>query len=144
MAASNRETIDRFYKGLNDQDWDEVDRCCHEDVVWQMPQSGERVRGKAKNREMNENYPGLPTVAPRRITGSEDRWITTPSWTVLKVTGSGDQYTAECVVKYPDQSVWHSVDLLRFRDGKISEITAYFAPTLEPAAWRARWVERIP
>ena len=92
---------------------------------------------------MNMNYPGLPTVEPRRVTGSEDHWVTSPSWTVVRVSGSGDHFAAECVVRYPDQSVWHVVDVFRFRDGKIAEITAYFAPTLEPAEWRARWVEQI-
>lgn len=143
MAGSNRETIDRFYKALNARDWDQVERCVDPDFIWEMPQSRERVRGRANNRAMNENYPGLPSVTPRRITGSEDRWVTTPGWTVLKVTGTGDDYTAECVVTYPDKSVWHSVDIFRFRDGKIIGMTAYFAPTLQPADWRARWVERI-
>jgi ketosteroid isomerase-like protein len=143
MAVSDRTTIDLFYKALNARDWDAVERFVDPDYVWEMPQSAERVRGRASNREMNENYPGLPSITPRRVTGSEDRWVTTPSWTVLKVTGSGDEYTAECLVEYPDQSVWHSVDIIRFRNGKIAETTAYFAPTLEPAEWRARWVERI-
>ena len=143
MASSNRRTVELFYEALNARDWDAVERHIHPDYVWQMPQSGERVRGRAANREMNESYPGLPSIAPRRITGSEDRWVTTPSWTVLKVTGSGDDYTVENLVKYPDESVWHSVDIFQFRDGKIAAHTAYYAPTLEPAAWRARWVERI-
>jgi ketosteroid isomerase-like protein len=142
VASSNRGTIDLFYKALNSRDWDEVDRHVHPDYVWEMPQSGERVRGRAENRQMNENYPGLPSVAPRRVSGSEDRWVTTPSWTVLKVTGTGDDYTVESLVKYPDQSEWHSVDIIRFRAGKIAAMTAYFAPTLAPAEWRARWVDR--
>jgi ketosteroid isomerase-like protein len=143
MARSNRETVDLFYKALNVHDWDRIDGYVDSDLVWEMPQSGERVRGRAHNREMNENYPGLPTIETRRVTGSEDNWITTPSWTVLKVTGSADEFTAECLVKYPDNSVWHSVDVFHFRDGKIATMTAYFAPTIEPAAWRARWVERM-
>jgi SnoaL-like domain len=113
------------------------------DYVWEMPQSGERVRGIANNREMTENYPGLPDIETRRITGSEDKWVTTPSWTVLKITGSGDEYTTESRVSYPDGSVWHSIDLFRFRNGKIHHQAAYFAPALEPPEWRARWVERF-
>jgi len=35
------------------------------------------------------------------------------------------------------------VDFFHFRAGKILRQTAYFAPTLEPAEWRSRWVERI-
>ena len=144
MAPSNRDVIASFYQAINARDWDQFERCVHTDYVWDMPQSGERVRGRANNLEMNKSYPGLPSVATRRITGSEDRWVTTPNWTVLKVTGTGDDYIAECLVRYPDESVWHSVDVIRFRDGKIAATSAYFAPTLEPAEWRSRWVERIP
>ena len=77
------------------------------DYVWEMPQSGERVRGVTSNREMNDNYPaGLPDIQTHRVTGSEDRWVTTPSWTVLKITGTGDDYISEFRVSYPDGSVW--------------------------------------
>ncbi|HET7465114.1 MAG TPA: nuclear transport factor 2 family protein [Candidatus Dormibacteraeota bacterium] len=143
MAGSNRETVDKFYKAIQARDWDLVGPLVTSDIVWEMPQSGERVRGADKNREMNENYPGLPDATVKRVTGSEDRWVTTPSWTVLKVTGSGDEYVAETLVKYPDGSEWHAVDFFHFQDGKIARITAYFAPTLPPAEWRSRWVERM-
>jgi hypothetical protein len=78
-----------------------------------------------------------------RITGSQDKWVTTPSWTVLKITGSGDDYTAESLVKYPDGGVWHAVDFFRFREGRILHQIAYFAAPLEAPEWRARWVERF-
>ena len=87
------------------------------------------------------NYPGLPEVETHRITGSQDRWVTTPSFTLLKITGSGDDYTTESVANYPDGSVWHAVDIFRFREGKILRQVAYFAATLEPAEWRAQWVD---
>jgi hypothetical protein len=109
-----------------------------------MPQSGERVRGEQNNREMNENYPaGLPDIETHRITGSPDRWVTTPSWTVLRIAGTGDDYISESRVSYPDGSVWHAVDMFRFRNGKIRTQVAYFAPALEAPDWRARWVERF-
>ena len=55
----------------------------------------------------------------------------------------GDDYTAESTVTYPDGSVWKAVDMFHFRAGKIIQQTSYYAPTLEPAEWRARWVERF-
>lgn len=143
MPQTNREIVDAFYRALNARGWDTLEKLVDPDYVWEMPQSGERVQGLTANREMNENYPGLPTHELRRVTGSADKWVTTPSWTVLKVTGTGDDYTAEAKVTYPDGSVWHSVDILYFRAGRIFRQTSYFAPTLAPAEWRARWVERF-
>ena len=143
MARSNREVVDEFFAAINRQDWGAVEHLVDPEYVWEMPQSGERVRGVQNNREMNKNYPGLPKVETRRVTGSSDKWVTTPSWTVLKVTGTGDDFTAESRVTYPDGSVWHAVDIFRFRAGKIAHQSAYFAATLDPAEWRARWVERF-
>jgi len=140
---SNREIVDKFFQAFNAGEWDSLESWLDPEYVWEMPQSGGRVRGVKHNLEMMQNYPGPPEVQTRRVTGSEDRWITTPSYTVLKISGTGDDYTTESLVKYPDGNVWHAVDFFHFRAGKILRQTAYFAPTLEPAEWRSRWVERI-
>jgi ketosteroid isomerase-like protein len=141
--ASNRQIVEKFYQAVNAQDWALVERYLDPEYVWEMPQSGERVRGLANNRAMNENYPGVPKVETRRITGSHDKWVTTPSFTLLKITGTGDDYAAESLVNYPDGSIWHAVDFFHFRDSKIVRQTAYFAPTIEAPEWRAGWVERF-
>jgi ketosteroid isomerase-like protein len=141
--GSNREIVERFFEAVNAQDWGRVETWLDAEYVWEMPQSGERVRGLENNRAVNENHPGLPKVETRRITGSQDKWVTTPNFTVLKITGTGDDYTTESVAHYPDGSVWHAVDFFHFRAGKILRHTAYFAPTLEAPGWRAQWVERV-
>ena len=138
----NREVVEEFFQAINAGDWQRMERWLDAEYVWEMPQSGERVRGVMNNREMNEHYPGRPKVETRRITGSEDRWVTSPSFTVLKITGTGDDYVTESLARYPDGTAWHAVDFFRFRAGKVLLHTSYFAPTLEPAEWRSRWVER--
>ena len=143
-TPSNRETVEKYWQAVNARDWAAIATLLDRDYVWEMPQSGERVRGEQNNREMNSNYPaGLPDIETHRITGSQDRWVTTPSFTVLKISGSGDDYISESRVSYPDGSVWHAVDIFHFRDGKIRNQIAYFAPTLEAAELRTRWVERF-
>ena len=139
----NREIVEKFFEAVNARDWDRVETWLHPDYVWEMPQSGERVRGVKNNREMSENYPGMPKVETRRITGSQDKWVTTPSHTILKITGTGDDYTTESLATYPDGSAWHAVDIFHFRAGKILRQTAYFAASLEAPEWRSRWVEHI-
>jgi ketosteroid isomerase-like protein len=143
MSEGNRRAVEKFFEAVNAADWAGIEKLVDADYVWEMPQSGERVRGAPNNRAMNENYPGRPKVETHRITGSQDKWVTTPSWTVLKVTGTGDDYTSESKVTYPDGSVWHAVDVFHFRAGKIHHQTAYFAASLDAPEWRARWVERF-
>ena len=140
---SHREVLDKFFQRINARDWDAVGALLDPEYTFEMPQSGERIRGLQNNREMNDNYPGLPQGETVRVTGSEDKWVATPVFTVLKVAGTGDDYIVESRVKYPDGSLWYSVDLFRFRHGKIVRQTAYYAPSLEPAEWRSRWVERF-
>jgi ketosteroid isomerase-like protein len=139
----NGEIVGTFFQLVDAHDWDRLEEFLDAEYVWEMPQSGERVRGAANNRTMLQNHPGLPKVETRRITGSQDKWVTTPSFTLLKITGTGDDYTTESVATYPDGSVWHAVDIFHFRAGKILRQIAYFASALEPAEWRARWVERF-
>src|SRR5213594_251707 len=93
VETGNRESVEKFFQALNAHDWESIERFLDAEYVWEMPQSGERIRGLANNRTTNENYPGLPNVKTHRITGSPDKWVTTPSFTILKVTGTGDDYT---------------------------------------------------
>lgn len=60
----------------------------------------------------------------------------------VQITGTGDDYAAKSVANYPNGSVWHAVDFFHFRAAKILRQTSDFASSLEPAEWRARWVER--
>ena len=105
VETGNREIVEKFFQALNAHDWESMERFLDAEYVWEMPQSGERIRGLANNRTTNENYPGLPNVKTHRITGSPDKWVTTPRFTILKITGTGDDYTTESVATYPDGSM---------------------------------------
>jgi hypothetical protein len=88
-TPSNRETVEKFWQAVNARDWAVLAQLLDRDYVWEMPQSRERVRGAQNNREMNNNYPaGLPDIETHRITGSQDKWVTTPSFTVLRIIGT--------------------------------------------------------
>ena len=91
-----------------------------------------------------DNWPdGLPQGERHRITGSEDRWVVTPANTIHRIVGSGDAWWFDGTASYPDGSTWFVAGLLTLRDGKVLHETWYFAPRLEPPAWRAGWVERM-
>ena len=48
---------------------------CHEDYVMEMPQSGERIRGREKMRQLQEDYPAPPTIQLRRVVLERARGI---------------------------------------------------------------------
>lgn len=116
----------------------------HPDYVEEWPQSGERIRGHASYQAIHENYPGgLPDLKPRRILGTEDRWVVTPSFTPLRIIGTGGVYVIHSAGAYAGGENGQAVVIVELRDGKIAKQTTFFAPPFEAPAWRARWVERM-
>lgn len=98
----------------------------HEDFVADMPQSGERIRGRDNMLAMQQAFPPdrTPTFRVRRITGADDMWT---------VEATGD-YGGE---------LYLVVVIFEFRDGKIIRETRYYPQPFEPPEWRSQWVERI-
>lgn len=126
-AAAMRQGLERLFgvtdrTGLSaaDEYW-----VRHPGYVMEMPQSGERIRGRDAMRAMQEVFPAPPTMTLRRVVGSGRVWV------------------VEAVNDY-DGDVWHVVVILEFDDaGRIVLDTRYYARTLEAPAWRAHWVEPI-
>src|SRR5947209_5487692 len=132
-TPENREVIKRFYAALNARRWDDIAELVESDVVQEWPQSVERISGLKNFRGVLENYPELPSVEPRRVAGADGKWVLTPSWTPLRITGTGDVYTVESRINYPSGEVWSGVSVVEFRNGKASKLTEYFAAPF-PAA----------
>jgi hypothetical protein len=94
----------------------------HEDYVMEMPQSGERIRGREKMREFQEAYPNPPTMQLHRVIVREQLWV------------------VEIVSDYGGR-IYHPVLIIELRDGKIFRDTRYYAEPFEAPEWRARWIE---
>lgn len=141
-----RQNLERWYKALNARQFDEMadlmDQMTDPDVLLEYPQSGEKIRGRENNLAVLKNYPGLPDATVDRVRGADDKWVLTPSWTPLRIIGTGDKYTVEGTLTYPNGEVWHFVDLFELRDDKVLRVTEYFAAPFPAAEWRARWVEK--
>ncbi len=118
----NRLLLERYLAGLLDSEQEYTLR--HEDVVIDMPQSGERIRGRDNMKAMQDAYPGPPTITIRRMVGSGDVWV---------VEGRSD-YSGR---------IYHLTNILEFREGKIIRETRYYADPFVAPAWRAQWVEPI-
>ena len=102
-----------------------------EDYVLEMPQSGERIRGRESMRRFQESYsirsPSDPMrrIRLRRVLVREDLWV------------------VEGIADYDDEREDLNVVLiLELRDGKMWRDRWYFAGPFEAPEWRAQWVER--
>jgi hypothetical protein len=94
----------------------------HQDYVMEMPQSGERIRGRDKMRAMQEAFPKPPIGTLRRVIGGGDVWV---------AEGEND---------YGDD-VWQWVIVVELKDGKILRETRYYGQPFPAPEWRAAWVE---
>lgn len=99
----------------------------HEDYVMEMPQSGERIRGRDNMRAFQQAYPEnapTPTMRLRRVLVRDKLWV------------------AEGVSDYGGR-VYNVVNIIELRDGRIFRETRYYVDPFEAPAWRAEWVERF-
>jgi hypothetical protein len=121
-----REAVDRLFVGGPDALSAEAEyQLRHEDYVMEMPQSGERIRGREAMRSMQEAYPTPPTITIRRVSGSGHVWV---------VEGVNDY----------DGDVWHVIVVFELDDdGRFVRDTRYYSRPFDPPEWRAQWVERI-
>jgi hypothetical protein len=100
----------------------------HEDYVMETPQSGERIRGREKMRELQESFldhSAPPTIGVRRVLVGDGLWV------------------GEGIIDYGNGTVLNSVAVVELKDGKIWRDTRYFAEPFEAPEWRAHLVERM-
>src|ERR687893_1461297 len=90
----------------------------HEDLVMEMPQSGERIRGRERMREFQGAYPAPPSMRLRRLVVRQGLWV------------------AEVVSDYGDGRLFHYVSIVELKDGKMWRDTRYYAEPFEAPEWR--------
>ena len=143
---TNREIVDEFVRAIEAKDIDAACALMADDFVDEMPQSGERTKGRENYRRIFENYPGGVGTADaegKRIIGSEDRWVMTPSFNALRIEGSGDTYTYVGTMRYSAGDVWQIIAIVQLRDGKLARSTTWYGAPFEAPDWRAPFVERF-
>jgi ketosteroid isomerase-like protein len=121
-----REIVRALWERFEARDWEAAGQLLAADVVVDWPQTRERIRGRANVIAVNRNYPEGWTIR------------------VLRVVQDGDVAVSEVEVEHVDHGTFHAASFFDVRDGRIVRGTEYWvdAPTDEPPAWRAEWVER--
>jgi hypothetical protein len=101
----------------------------HEDYIMEMPQSGERIRGRENmlgfQQALARNLPNPPSIRIDRVRVRDGLWV------------------KEGVNDYGDGVISNSVVIYELKDGKIWRDTRYYSQPFEAPRWRAQWVERM-
>ena len=119
-----RETVEKYWTAAEARDWVAFGELLAEEVVYELPQTRERITGKADYLRFNEEYPGDWHVALHRVV-AEGRAAT--SWIKW---ASGEEGS--------DAVTFFEFD----GEGRIARITDFWPEAYEPPEGRGHLVER--
>ncbi len=117
--------IRKHLEAANHNDFDTMDELFNDDYTLELPQSGERIKGKAKVRDLHVNYPAKVQFVTRRV------------------MGQGELAVWEGTISYNDGTPMNRVAIFEFRDGKVARETDYFGDPFPAPEWRAKYAERM-
>jgi len=123
-TAGTRQAAIAYVESLEQRDWPRLARLLAEEVVHEMPQTRERIRGRSAFLRFNTEYPGDWHLRVRRVL-ADGRFAAL--W--LDVRVGADRL---------DACVWVEVD----ERGLIDRITDYWPEPYDPPAGREHLVER--
>ena len=93
--------VDRVVRAAIGGDIEVVRAAAHPDYRGSFPQSGERF-DFAGLEAVDAHYPGgLPEMELNWLAGATERWIVNPANVPVRVTGGGDLWAGEVLMRYP-------------------------------------------
>jgi ketosteroid isomerase-like protein len=121
--GGNRELAERFIASLEARDWDAWAALLHPAVVYEIPQSRERIRGRDRYLRFNQEYPGDWHLRPKVTIADERHGVV---WFEWLLDGRADD----------------GVAFFGFADGLITSVTDFWPEPYEPPPGREHLVER--
>jgi len=143
---SDRRAAAGWVEAIRGGDVSALRELAHPDIVVRYPQSGEVVKGPDNVLAMVAAIPfDIPdsTIALSDSTRETVSVIAPGGFAMpsITVTGAGDTFFVEGVADYGASGVFHTVMLIKVRDGKVAEETSYFAEPFERPDWRTPFAE---
>ncbi len=113
----------RFIDTLDRRDWDGWSALLHDDVVYEIPQTRERIIGRPRYLQFNQEYPGAWHLTPRTIIADDERAVVWFTWTV-------DDDNADAMAFF------------EVADELITNVTDFWPEPYDPPPGREHLVER--
>ncbi|MFH8758728.1 nuclear transport factor 2 family protein [Streptomyces atroolivaceus] len=125
-AAEVRAAVEAYWAAADARDWSAFAATLADDIVYELPQSRERIRGKERYVRFNREYPGERRARIERIVAD----------------GEGRQAAVRTLVAVgPDERP--AIHFFAFdADGMIAGVTDFRPEPYEPPAGREHLVER--
>jgi hypothetical protein len=141
--AVERAEIERVARLVASDQVAQVRARMHPDYRGSYMQSGETFDYEGLV-AIDAEYPGgLPSMRLNRVEGESERWIINPANVPVRVSGGGDTWLTEYLMRYPSGERFHGVGFQIHRDQLVWRQRFYYCAPFEAAAFRADLVERI-
>jgi len=124
---STRDLAERFVASLEARDWDGWTATMQPDVVYEVPQTRERIRGRDRYLQFNREFPGDWHLSPAITVADDDHAVVVFRW---RVGDAEEQEEQEAIVVFG------------FRDGLIATVTDFWPDPYEPPPGREHLTER--
>jgi ketosteroid isomerase-like protein len=122
-VAEGKELVAAFVTRLEGRDWAGLAELLDADVVYEIPQSRERIRGRDRYVTFNAEFPGDWHLEPEVVIGDDRNGSVLFRWTLGGESSLG-------------------IAFFEFEDGRITKITDFWPEPYEPPAGREHLVER--
>ncbi|MEU4497617.1 nuclear transport factor 2 family protein [Streptomyces sp. NBC_00210] len=119
-----RKTVESFWSAAEARDWSTFASTLAEDVLYDLPQTRERIRGKDSYVQFNREYPGDWHLRIQRIVADSEQVVT---WIHVTV-GLEEVYAV----------TFFTGD----EEGRITTVTDFWPEAYEPPPGREHLVER--
>jgi hypothetical protein len=125
--GGNSELVERFIVSLEARDWAAWAALLHPGVIYEIPQSRERIRGRDRYLRFNQEYPGDWHLRPKVIIADEQHGVAWFEWRL------DDR---------PDEGGADAMAFFEFDGGLITRVTDFWPEPYEPPPGREHLVER--
>ena len=122
QESQAKHVVTRFWHALQARDFATAGACLTADVDYDLPQSGERFRGRANVIAVNQYYPGDWQIAVHRVIADGAAAVSEITVTIAERVDTG-------------------LSFFTLTNGSIARITDYWPEPFPAAAWRVHWAE---
>lgn len=122
-AHPNVATIRAFAATLEARDWPAFAALLHSDVVYEVPQTRERIRGRDRYVQFNAEYPGDWHLEPQVVLADDHDGSLLFRWRL-------------------DDEDSLAIAFFELRDGRITKITDFWPEPYDPPPGREHLTER--
>ena len=122
-AHPNVATVRAFASALEARDWPAFAALLHSEVVYEVPQTRERIRGRDRYVQFNAEYPGDWHIEPRVVLADDHDGSLLFRWLL-------------------DDEDSLAIAFFELADGRITKITDFWPEPYEPPPGREHLTER--